>query len=76
MEKEFVDEGIKIIFIGFGVTEDRGQEKCSYLPVTIDLEQRCMIVKVWNQHGIIQESRPQVQLDNVVYNKIRMFKHC
>jgi hypothetical protein len=26
LEKEFVDEGIKIIFIGFGVTEDRGQE--------------------------------------------------
>lgn len=25
LEKEIVDEGIKIIFIGFGVTEDRGQ---------------------------------------------------
>ena len=57
MEKEFVDEGIKIIFIGFGVTEDRGQEN------EISLE-------------FIQESRPQVQLDNVVYNKIRIKFEC
>lgn len=41
------------------------EEECSYLPVTIDMEQRCMIVKVWNQHAIIQESRPQIQLDKI-----------
>lgn len=57
LSKIKVRDIIKIIFIGFGVTEDRGQEN------EISLE-------------FIQESRPQVQLDNVVYNKIRMFKHC
>ena len=69
---------VHLIFVFCMLKDSAGQieEECSYLPVTIDLEQRCMIVKVWNQHGIIQESRPQVQLDNVVYNKIRMFKHC
>lgn len=44
--------------------------ECSYIPVTIDLEQRCMIVKVWNQNGIIPESRPQVQLE-LVYSELR-----
>lgn len=29
-----------------------------------------MIVKVWNQNGIIQESRPQVQLE-LVYNELK-----
>ena len=58
---------VHLIFVFCMLKDSAGQieEECSYLPVTIDLEQRCMIVKVWNQHGIIQESRPQIQLDKI-----------
>ena len=58
---------VHLIFVFCMLKDSAGpiEEECSYLPVTIDLEQRCMIVKVWNQHGIIQESRPQIQLDKI-----------
>lgn len=58
---------VHLIFVFCMLKDSAGQieEECSYLPVTIDMEQRCMIVKVWNQHGIIQESRPQIQLDKI-----------
>ena len=58
---------VHLIFVFCMLKDSAGpiEEECSYLPVTIDLEQHCMIVKVWNQHGIIQESRPQIQLDKI-----------
>lgn len=58
---------VHLIFVFCMLKDSAGQieAECSYLPVTIDMEQRCMIVKVWNQHGIIQESRPQIQLDKI-----------
>lgn len=58
---------VHLIFVFCMLKDSAGPMKteCSYIPVTIDLEQRCMIVKVWNQNGIVQESRPQVQLDEI-----------
>lgn len=63
---------VHLIFVFCMLKDSAGpiEAECSYIPVTIDLEQRCMIVKVWNQNGIIQESRPQAQLE-LVYNELK-----
>ena len=37
----------------------------SYLPVTLDLENKELIIKVYNQTGLEETSRPKVQLDAV-----------
>lgn len=66
---ELVRIHLIFVFCMLKDTQSAVESECSYLPVTIDLDQRCMIVKVWNQNGLEKDSRPQDQLD-LVYDTL------
>ena len=46
----------------------------SYIPITIDLKNRELIIKVCNQTGLVESSRPNTQLDNV-FNELHGSLH-
>ena len=61
---------IVFVFSMLKMTTQSVETECSYIPVTIDLRERCLIIKVWNQNGTTPDSRPTAQLD-LVYNTLK-----